>query len=273
MIALLFLIALGLGDASATLARWREALELDLGREVLEQAPALAGAKGELAGSGEALALYARALAGAGRAAEARTLLERAELPEVERLRVRVALARLDLEQDKLAEAAARLAQLGRDDAEAQLLLGRAWYRAGEAARARPALERSLELAPFDVEAPSAWHMLAQEARARGDSARAAQCGERAQKSAEWQAYYRTRRLQLRAHPEDPLPRYGLCELWIAAGEDARARPLLLELLAQSPDFARAELALARLEQRAGRAESSAQHYQRYRALGGTESL
>ncbi len=269
----LLLCLLWFGDAPATLARWREALELELAREVLEEAPALTGARGELGHSGEALALYARALAGAGKAGVARALLERAEVPPAERVRIAVALARLDLEQDELAGASRRLADLWRADAEAALVLGRAWYRAGDTAHARPVLERFLEQAPFDNEASSAWHMLAQEARGRDDAARAAQCGERERKSAEWQAFYRTRRLQVRANPKDPLPRYGLAELWVAAGEDGRARAVLEELLALAPDFARAEIAFARIEKRAGQAQSAAQHFARYRALGGREEL
>jgi len=273
MRALLLLVALALGDPAATLARWREALELDLAREVLEEAPPLTRAGGELAADGEALALHARALAAAGKPAEARALLEHAQVPAEGVLRVAVALARLDLDQDKLAESVARLGKLGGDDPERALVLGRALYRSGEAAKARPLLERALELAPFDPEAPSAWHMLAQEARGRNDAARAAQCAEREQKSAQWAALYRARRLQVRANPSEPLPRYGLAELWIGAGQDARARPLLEEVLARTPDFARAELALARIEKRAGRAQESASRYERYRALGGTEEL
>jgi tetratricopeptide (TPR) repeat protein len=271
-LALLFL-ALCLCDAHATLARWREALELDLAREVLDEAPALVTGKGELAADAEALALYARALSSAGKGAQARALLEHAVVAEPQRVRLAVALARLDLEQDKLAEARARLAKIEQPDAEAALVLGRAWYRAGESGRARPLLERALELAPLDSEAPAAWHMLAAEARTRGDKQRAAQCAEREEKSAQWQAYYKTRRLQVRASPKDPLPRYGIAELWIAAGEDARARAVLDELLALAPDFARAELALARVEKRAGKSELAAQHFAKYRALGGTEEL
>jgi len=269
----LLVLALWLGDAQATLARWREALELDLAREVLDEAPALVSGKGELAANAEALALYAQALSSAGKSQEARTLLEHAVVAEPERARIAVALARLDLEQDKLAEAVARLAKIEQPDAQAALVLGRACYRAGEIARARPLLERALELAPLASEAPMAWHMLAAEARTRGDAPRAAQCAEREQKSAQWQAYYKTRRLQVRANPKDPLPRYGIAELWIAAGEDARARAVLDELLALAPDFARAELALARIEKRAGKSELAAQHFARYRALGGTEEL
>ena len=272
MILLPLLLALCCGDARATLDRWREALELDLAREVLEEAPALTAEKGELGHDGEALALYARALSGAGKAAEARALLEKAVVPEPQRVRIAAALARLDLEQDRLAQAMARLEKLWRADAECALLFGRACQRSGDAARARPALEHFLELAPLDPEAPGAWHLLSLEARAAGDTARAAAAAQSEQKSAQWQAYYRTRRLQLRENPKDPLPRYGLAELWIAAGEDGRARVQLEELLRLAPDFARAELALARLEQRAGAAESSAKHYARYRELGGTEA-
>ncbi|MBK7643607.1 MAG: hypothetical protein IPJ19_11280 [Planctomycetes bacterium] len=273
MIALLLVLAGHLGDASATLARWREALELDLAREVLEQAPPLVAEQGELAHDGAALALYARALAGAGKRAEARALLEHADVPEAGRVRIAVALARLDLEEDQLAAAHKRVAKFAPSDPEAALVAGRAVYRAGENARARPLLEHFVELAPFDLEAPSAWHMLAQEARSRKDEVRAAVCAANERKYDEWQAFYRARRLQIRANPKEPLPRYGLAELWVAAGEDGRARAVLEELVLLAPDFARAELALARIEQRAGNAQASKRHEARYRELGGTEKL
>lgn len=272
--------ALALADARATLARWREALELDLPAEVLREAPQATAKPGELATSGEARALWARALCGAGRTQEALEALRPEAVPESERAWLEIARARMAIEADDLAGARARLssreskAELGArfpDRPEAWLLLGRAAWRGEQRADARVALERFVAAAPLDAEAPDAWHMLALEARRRGDAARAAQCDEAQQKSAQWQAYYRTRRLQIREHPREPLPRLGLAELWIAAGDDARAREVLEDLVRLEPDFARAELALARLEKRAGRAEAAAAHARRYRELGGTE--
>ncbi len=274
-------LALG-GDARATLARWREALELDLPAEVLREGPAATARDGELGQSGEALALYARALAGAGRTQEALALCGSERVSENERPWLEIARARLSIEADDLAGARARLtardskAELGArfpDRPEAWLLLGRALWRSDERAAARTALERYLSAAPLDVEAPFAWHMLALEAQRRGDAARAAQCTQAERSSAEWQAFYRTRRMQIREAPHEPLPRLGLAELWIAAGDDARARAVLEELVRLAPDFARGELALARLEKRAGHADAAAAHHKRYRELGGTEGL
>lgn len=279
-LALFLAAAAALGDARATLARWREALELDLAAEVLREAPQATEAGGECAQSGEARALWARALAGAGRAREALEVLRPGTLAEAERPWLEIARARLAIEADDLAGARAILvaaeskSELGArfpERPEAWLLLGRALWRGEQAAQARVALERFVAAAPLDCEAPDAWHMLALQARRSGEAARAAQCAEAERKSAEWQAFYRTRRLQIREHPREPLPRLGLAELWIAAGDDVRAKEVLDELLRLAPDFARAELALARLEKRAGHADAAAAHLRRYRELGGTE--
>jgi tetratricopeptide (TPR) repeat protein len=125
------------------------------------------------------------------------------------------------------------------DEPDSFLLLGRALARSGEGARAKPLFERFLALAPHHVDAPGAWHALAQIALEARDLAGAARAREAARKSAEWQAFHRTRRLQVRARPEEPLPRLGLAELWIAAGDLERAGRVLADLTALQPGFAR----------------------------------
>jgi predicted Zn-dependent protease len=190
---------------------------------------------------------------------------------------------------------------------ECWLLAGRALARGGEVARAAPLLERFLELAPLDAEAPSAWHMLVGAAIARGDEARAAELRARAQASAQWQAFYKTRRIQAREKPGEPLPKLGIAELFLAVGEFERARAAARTLTEQHPDFGRgwvalgraeagsgsleaaqkaceraiacdgtlapAHLELARILARRGDKEKAEDRYARYRALGGTEPL
>jgi len=231
----------------ARIAAWTEALELDLAAQVLREGPVLVAPGGALARDGEALALVARALYRAGRETEADELLaSAAPLPEAGaagRAAVELARAWIALERDDLGGVRALLA--GPDGAprfpkapEAWLYLARSFARAGEAARAAPLLERFLELAPHHGEAPAAWYLLARAALEQGDLEAARARRERAEAAGRWQAYYRTRRLQIRRDPDAPLPRLGLAQLWMEAEEPARAAEVLAELARRAPGFA-----------------------------------
>lgn len=212
-------------DARAErLASWTEALELDLAGEVLSAVAALPQGAAALEADGEALALYAAALAASGQRAAARAALQSAQAEARGRDALEVELAALELDEDRLAEVEARLAQADGslrpelvDAPRALFLLGRARVRSGDSARARGPLESFVAKHPRHRDAPAAWHMLAQEALLRRDLERARECRERGAELGRWHAYYRTRRLQRRAHPDAPEPRIGLAQLWIAA--------------------------------------------------------
>jgi tetratricopeptide (TPR) repeat protein len=270
-----------LAAEASDLAKWREALELDLPEEVLRSAPQLLGPQGALESSGEARYLAARIAFAAGEKKLLASALQSATLPAAEKPWIQLAQARLALEQDDFSGSLRALgwtpaSELPKDMAqlpESWLVLARCFDRQGQHARAREPFERFLSQAPLATEAPSAWHALAREARLRGDAARATQCAQAAQKSAQWHSYYRARRLQLREAPQDPLPRLGLAQLFIAVDRDDLARPYLEELTTRWPKEARGWLELARLEQRAGQATQAQALYQRYLEAGGKEAL
>jgi len=297
---------------SARVDHWRESLEIDRPREVVEEAFPLVSAGGELAKDGRAIALAARALTATGEGPRAERLLAEARPAEDTRGFVEVARARLRLERDEL-EAARELLLGSRgelrhpDLPEAWLLAGRALSRSGEIAAAAPLFERFLALAPLDAEAPSAWHALAQAAIQRGEPGRAAELRAQALASAQWQDFFRARRLQVREKPDEPLPRLGIAELYLAVSEHERARDAAREIAARWPDFcrghealgraelglrhldlaraaleratscdpssARAHLELARVLAASGDEEGARARYARYRELGGLEPL
>lgn len=308
-------LCLSLLQNRSPIERWRESLELDLPAEVVRDGlPRVTGA-GDLVSEGEAIALVARALAATGAEDRASSLLLGARPSEASRGWVEVARARLALVQDDLAGARAiLLAAPGADPAvrysaipESWLLAGRALAREGEIARAAPLLERFLAMAPLDAEAPSAWHVRVQAAMERGDEAGAAELRAKANASAQWTAFYRTRRLQVRESPDEPLPLLGIAELFLAVGEHERAIAYARGLIARFPYFcrgfevlgraergagdleaarralergvacdngaARTILELARVLAELGEVEESAARYARYRELGGTEPL
>jgi len=257
--------------------RWREALELDLAREVVAEALPQVSPDGALARDGQAIALAARALAATGREEQALELLGRADPTPASAGFVEVERARIALARDELARVRELLlvtpasgppAPPVRRPAipDAWLLAGQALARAGEEARAEPLLARFLELAPHDVSAPAAWHLLARAALARGDGRLAEERRARAADSARWQAYFRTRRLQVRASPGEPLPRLGLVELWLAVGEAARARAAAQELVELAPGFCRGHAALGRALALAGETDLARASFER--ALG-----
>lgn len=292
-------------EFAALRAAWREAIELDLPAEILADAIHIESGShpdDELAG------LCARALHAAGLDERAERLATSYQAGPHSKF----AAARIALDRDDPARAIQLLAaRAGSTDAvrypaepECWLLLGRARARAGELARAEPLLVEFVKRAPWHVEAPQAWFLLVDAARSRGDGAEALRREEARTKSAEWHAFYRARRLQVRASPTEPLPRYGLAQLWLAAGElssaqreveralvldprfcrgleldaeiarrqgdAARARTRATAALECDPKLVEVHLTLARLARDAGDADGSARDLARYRELGGT---
>jgi tetratricopeptide (TPR) repeat protein len=118
------------------------------------------------------------------------------------------------------------------------LLVGRAWFRSGEPARGAPFLARFVELAPRDREASSALHLLAQAALGRGDGPTAEACVRRAEELSRWHALWKVRARQVHEKPAEALPRIGLAQLWLQAGDTQRARAQLNDLLARHADSA-----------------------------------
>jgi len=234
-------------DVEASLERWRESLALDLPKEVLDQGRALVAPGAALAGDGRALALVADALFAAEKQGfEAATqLLDGAHPSDATAAFVELERIELALDNDQLARAlelalpavdasAPKLAQLPRS----WLLVGRAYERNGDLARALPFLKRFVELAPRDRDAAAALHVIARDAIERGDGATAQACLERAESIARWHGFWRARTLQIREKPDEPLPRLGLGQLWLQVGEGQRAKAGLTELVARAPEFA-----------------------------------
>lgn len=250
-------------DARARVAAWREALELDLAAEVLREGPPAVSEGGALAGDGEAVHVVARALFDAGRVQQAEELLASARPAAGGEAWIELARARMALERDELERAIAlaavpdsappraRLAER----AEAWLLLGRALMRAGRDGDARGCFERAYELEPLGEGAYGALHALSQIALRAGDGARAQKLVEGQAQVGQWRDFLRVRRLQVRERPQEPLPRLGLAQLWLQAGEHARALEELDLLTARFPDWApgwfhrgEAQRALGRLD-------------------------
>jgi tetratricopeptide (TPR) repeat protein len=233
-------------DREAILARWREDFELDELERIVAEGPALVSGSGALAHDGEALALVARALFASGRETIAKNMLAApVALDEDGRAQVDLARAHLALAEDDLEGVLAVLLSDDRRSVreasfpDAWLLAGQAFARSGANNEAEPFLLRFLELAPRSADAPVACHLLAQSALARRDVQAARSYRERGEALARWHAYYRARRIQVRANPDDPLPRLGLAQLWLEAHEPARAKEALVELLQRASDYAR----------------------------------
>ncbi len=248
------------GDAAAiaTLrAAWHEALELDVPSEVLAGGTWIESASDA---DPELVALFARALASAGLAERADALLGQKSGPQIA-----LARARLALDRDELERAIRELAPpAGSTEPvrfpavpEAFLLLGRAHARAGDLARAEPLLVEFVSRAPWHVEAPQAWFVLVDAALARGDSKGSTSRERSRAQSAEWHAFYRARRVQIRANPSEALPRLGLAQLWLSANELERARDAVESALALDASFCRGQELAAEIERRAGRVEDA----------------
>jgi tetratricopeptide (TPR) repeat protein len=240
-------------------ARWQEALELDLAAEIVREAPRRLLAEPQLSSDGDALALYARALALTGGREQAYALLSDAQ-PSPETLAGReLGLARLELEDDRLSAVVRRLATPDPENpvrfparAEAWVLLGKARFRAGDPAGAAPLLQRFVSSWRLHLEGPSAWHLLSQEALSRRDVENARTFRARGQSLASWHAFHKTRRIQIREAPDDPLPRFGLAQLWASVDELEHARAEVERVIAMDGDFARAWALLGELERKSG---------------------
>lgn len=260
------------------LSRWTEALELDLPAQVAREAPARLAADPALARDGDALALYARALASTGGRERAYALLTDAQ-PSAETLAGReLALARLELEDDRLSAVVKRLATPDPaapvrfpERAEAWVLLGKARFRAGDAPGAAPLLQQFVTSWRLHPDGPSAWHLLSQEALVRRDVENAKAYRARGQSLASWHAFHKTRRIQIREAPDDPLPRFGLAQLWASVDELERARAEVEHVLALDADFARAWALLGELERKGDQPARASAAYDR--ALELDESL
>jgi len=249
-----------------TVARWTAALEVGEVAVVLSEGPPLVTGGGALAGDALAVTTVARALHDAGREPLAWSLLDgfrvargaRAQEAARAAVLLDVTRAALWLAEDRLKEAIESLAPRGLDaprhaqEPEAWLLLGRALARNGNLAQAEPLLLEFLDRAPRHPGAPAAWYVLAQAALARRDGTTAAQRRARGEELRRWLALLRARRVQVSEDPAAPLPRLGLAQLWLEAGDLERAEATLLTLTELSPEYARGWSHLAEVRRRQG---------------------
>ena len=252
--------------------RWADLLALDLPRVVLAELEPQVAPGGPLARDGAALALLSRAVFATHEPAfeSAWKELEGREVDEATRADLELERARLLVESDQLARAIVLL--LEQPDAreprfaqrpESWLYTGRAWFRSGEPARGAPFLARFVELAPRDREASSALHLLAQEALARGDGATAQACVRRAEELSRWHALWKVRARQVHEKPDEVLPRIGLAQLWLQAGDTRRARAQLQALLALHADSAQGWFLLGEAQRMERDLESALASYSR----------
>lgn len=257
-------------DATATKAHWRELLGIDLPREVLSEGERLVAADGALARDGEALVLVAQArfLTQSPAFESAWKLLDGREVEAATTADVEIEKARLCVEHDELARALRLLLETPdakeprwSERAEAWLQVGRAWARTGELQKAARFLARFVELAPRHREAPTALHLLAQAALERGDGPFAQACVSRAEELSKWHSLWRVRTTQIRLTPDEPLPRLGLAQLWLSAGDAAKAKLALEALLARHPQHAQGWFLLGEAERLAGALDAAQAAY------------
>ncbi len=271
--ALLLCLAQGAAPAALPAApewfeRWSDELELDLARNVLQEGRALVEPGEALASDGRACALVARALFDGGDTEAARALLERPSIGLEHADFVALERARQHIELDELEPALKLLGQDPRQPAAEAVkapappaqhelaaswfLVGQAFARAGQGARAASYLEHFVKVAPLDASTPRAWHLLSQEAFARGDAARGTQALERAEQIARWRAFLRVRKLQVREQPDEPLPRLGLALVYMEAQQFEPARAVLEELTRRRPSYADGWYHLAECQRKLG---------------------
>lgn len=212
---------------------------------------------GPMANDGRAVALVARALDDAGRGSEARDLLISAQVLPATGPWIELEWARLDLVLDELDSALARLVREDGtlrlpDFPQAWMLTGRALARRGSLGAAARYLSGFLERAPYDPGTVSALHILHLEALQRRDVEAAAGLLAESERRRRAFELIRARSLQVRANPQDALPRYGLGLAYLELG-DARAGVAALEaLIALHPEFARAYFQLGEARRLSG---------------------
>ncbi len=259
----------------ARLATWKESLDLDLPDEVLRDGRALVAKDGALAKDARAIALVSRALDRTGLLKQAHELLDKAanaapgEYIVAERARLALEADDLDGVLSLLWDSEKKTLRTPATN-DAWLLAGRARSRRGEWDLALPLIQRFLELEPRCAEAAGAWHLLAVEASRRQDGQRTMECAKREEALGRWHSYYRARLLQVRENPREPLPRLGLAQLWLEAGDAQRARAVLDELLAIAPDFARGWMALGETQRKQDDLEGARKSYDRALELDAT---
>ncbi len=246
---------------SEQLDHWRDLLMMDLPQELIARGAPLIAKGAALYGDGRAVALVARAQFESGQAEAASQTLDLVRPGVIEGARIELERVRQWLEQDRLESALKALGYAPAAGAstakprhaeldESWYLLGRALSHAGQESKAAPYLEEFVKRAPLHEWSARAWHLLAQEAFARGDLARGKNAMERGEEVARWWAFLRVRTLQVREKPSEPLPRMGLALVWMQAMQFERGRAVLLELTALAPDFAPGWFHLAECERK-----------------------
>jgi tetratricopeptide (TPR) repeat protein len=251
-------------DLAQRLERWRDLLELDLARELLAEGRAAVQTGGALEREGQAVALVARALFESGEEPAAAELLALTGSGVKDAGWIELERARQCLERDEL-ELALGLLVYGkpqpapiegtppphrRELPESYFLIGSALARAGRAPQAVGYLEAFLKQAPLHLWGPRAWHLLGQAAFQSGNAARGRECAERERELGAWRAFLRVRKLQVREQPLEPLPRLGLAQVWMQAGDFARGRTVLAELTGLAPGFAQGWFHLGECERK-----------------------
>jgi tetratricopeptide (TPR) repeat protein len=226
---------------------WPLLLHLGRAEELVHRARARVAPEGDLAADGQAVALVARALRETGRGAEARALLDAAEVEpggegHIEVERGRAALAAGDT------AAALELVAAPLDGAEPVrrpevlsgfLVLAQARAAEGRLDLAAQAASRALELDPFGPDASQAWLLLGRAAVVRGDAAAAAACAEEATRRGRWAHRRFTAELRTLRLPESILPRLELARVWLEARRPETALSVLAETRERWPDDAR----------------------------------
>jgi tetratricopeptide (TPR) repeat protein len=122
-------------------------------------------------------------------------------------------------------------------------------------------------MAPLDGQAPSAWHLIAQDALARGDGEAAAKALERHRFLEEWHALFRARRLQAFRAPQAALPRLGLGLLWMRVERFAQAEAEFLAALERDPELDGACFQLGEARRLLGDSAGALEAYERGLAL------